>query len=81
MKSFWNHRGNLTLSVRDIFKTMNFSFESGSDYDLNFSTKHLWESRQVSVNFNYFFGKRIKGKQKRKQQNNDASDKNGMPDM
>ena len=79
-KKIMNKKGQLSLSVRDIFKTMNFSFVSDDNItNADFEMKHYWESRQITVNFSYFFGKTIKGKQKRNLR--EEEDASSIPDM
>lgn len=78
-KSILKKKGSLTIRVRDIFHTRQFSFNSAVE-GLDYTMHHYWESRMVTVSFNYFFGKMIKGKQKRRSKYDDGGD-NGMPDM
>ncbi len=80
-KSILDKRGTISVRVRDIFNTMNFTFESDETYDLDFQTYHKWESRQFSINFNYFFGKQVQGKQKRRTKSNNSGDNNSIGDM
>lgn len=54
-KSLWKGKGNLKLSVSDIFKTMKWRGNT------DFAGQHLngtyaWESRQFKINFSYRFG-------------------------
>ena len=78
-KKMLNNKGRLSVSMRDVFKTMNFSFVSANIENADYEIRHYWESRKVTVNFSYFFGKTIKGKQKRDLKTDEGV--NSMPDM
>jgi iron complex outermembrane recepter protein len=58
MKSLWNNKANIKLSVTDVAFTMKWGGES------NFAGQYLnttgnWESRQVKLNFTYRFGSNL----------------------
>lgn len=80
-KSILNHRGSLSVRVNDIFFTQYFAFKTDDANDLSFDMRHRWESRQFSVNFNYFFGKMIKGKEKRRLKDTNGGDGKTVPGM
>lgn len=79
-KTILNKKGTLTIRMRDIFHTRQFSFSSKGLTGLDFVMHHYWESRMLTVSFNYFFGKTIKGKQKRRVKSEEDGGA-GMPDM
>jgi iron complex outermembrane receptor protein len=64
-KKILNDRGNLKLSVSDIFKTTNW--HGVSEFGpLNLEIRGGWDSRRVSLNFSYLLGNtQVKGARKR----------------
>ena len=74
-KELFQKRGNLNVSVSDIF------FQNGWSGESNFGALRMygngtWESRQVRINFSYSFGnKQVKGARKRKTGMEDESNR------
>lgn len=65
-KQLFNNRGNLKVSVSDIFLTNPWGGESDFGV-LRMTGGGRWESRQVRVNFSYSFGNsQVKGARRRK---------------
>jgi len=50
----FNKKGTITLSVKDIFNSMFFSFESINYYPSN--GRFFWESRTVFLGYSHYFG-------------------------
>ncbi len=64
-KQVFKNKGTLKFSVRDIFKTQNFSgFVTYQDIDVYI--KNIRDSRSASLTFSYRFGKPVKNQQRRK---------------
>lgn len=80
-KQILKNRGSLGIRVQDILKTRNFNFTSDELNGYDFESKRYWESRQVWVSFNYFFGKQIKAKHRKRISDRDASDDTRAGDM
>src|SRR4030095_6445057 len=65
-KKLWKSRGNIKLSVSDIFNSQHWSGYN-SFGNLSIHANGGWESRQVRVNFTYLFGNsEVKGNRDRK---------------
>ncbi len=65
-KQLFNNKGNLKVSVSDIFLTNPWGGESNFGI-LQMTGSGRWESRQVRINFSYAFGNRqVKGARRRK---------------
>ncbi|MFT7159537.1 MAG: iron complex outermembrane receptor protein [Bacteroidia bacterium] len=76
-KEMFQKRGNLKVSVSDIFFQNGWSGES-SFGELYMRGGGTWESRQLKVNFNYIFGSnQVKGSRKRKTGMEDESNRVG----
>lgn len=75
------NRGTISLRFSDMFYTQQFTFASVDIANYSFETKRRWESRQIWVSFNYFFGKMMRGKQKRRLKDKDSGDDLDIPDM
>ena len=80
-KRIMNNRGTIGLRAQDIFKTRNFNFLGENLDGYYFESKRIWESRQVWVSFSYFFGKQVKGKQRKRLSDNSSGDNRDIPDM
>jgi outer membrane receptor protein involved in Fe transport len=54
-KDFWNKKGNLALSITDVFNTRQFVIENGGE---NFAGNAVrrWETRIATLNFTYKIG-------------------------
>ena len=64
-KKLWNKRGNIKLSIQDIFKSMEWS-GSNNFGGLSMTANGGWESRAVKLNFTYLIGStEVKGSRKR----------------
>lgn len=75
------NRGTISLRFSDMFFTQQFTFSSVNIDTYSFDTQRRWESRQIWLSFNYFFGKMVRGKQKRRLKDKDAGDDMDIPDM
>jgi 5-hydroxyisourate hydrolase-like protein (transthyretin family) len=65
-KKIWEGRGNLRLSVTDIFFTAPWGGVTDVIPGLRMTARGQWESRQVRLNFSYRFGnKEVKGARQR----------------
>ncbi len=80
-KQVLQKRGSIGLTYTDIFKTRNFEFTSQNLTDYSFRTNRLWDAHVVRVSFNYFFGKRQQGKQKRRVKDHNSGDDFSTPDL
>jgi hypothetical protein len=64
-KKLWNNRGNIKLSVSDIFKSQGWSGRNDLG-GLKLAASGEWESRQLKLNFTYLLGNsQLKGTRKR----------------
>lgn len=63
-KTFWNNRASLTMTVTDIFNTLNFN-QSTKYLNQDIFVKSRMENRLFTVGFNYKFGNfKLKASQK-----------------
>lgn len=72
-KQLFKNKANLNISLFDIFKTAQYTFESEDINNFNLYMKTTRESRSIYITFTYNFGKMIDGKYKRDSKG-DASD-------
>jgi outer membrane receptor protein involved in Fe transport len=78
--SFLNKNLQVTLGVRDIFRTMFFNVQSREIPNLEFNNYRYFDSRRVTLAVSYNFGKQAQqARQKRKLKNDDND--SGLPDM
>jgi hypothetical protein len=64
-KQILKNKGSLKLNIRDIFASQKFSgYVKYQAIDINI--KNSWDSRRVSLTFNYRFGKPIQNQQRKK---------------
>lgn len=80
-KQILKQKGSISVRASDIFGTRRFAFISEDVPGIQFTTNRYWESQTVYVTFNYFFGKFMQGKQKRRSKSGDNSDDLDLPDM
>lgn len=79
-KSFLNKTLQVSVGVRDIFRTMFFNISSNDIPNLDFNNYRYFDSRRVTFSASYNFGQmNQQAKQKRKLKSDD--DGNSMPDM
>ncbi|MDP4207454.1 MAG: outer membrane beta-barrel family protein [Bacteroidota bacterium] len=55
-KNLWDNKASLKLSVRDVFKMMK-NFARAQYDNVNLTSSNSWDSRVVTLNFSYRFGK------------------------
>lgn len=79
--SFWNRKGSLAINCSDIFKTMQFTFESDGVPNYYNRSARWWQSRTLTVNFSYQFGSMGKGPQRRQTKTDDSGDNYAAPDL
>ncbi|MDX2360886.1 MAG: TonB-dependent receptor [Crocinitomicaceae bacterium] len=75
-------RKHLKVSIMgtDLLNTQRYHYRA-SDQDYDLLANWNWESRILYVTVNWYFGKKFKGKQKRRGVNTDASDDNSVPGL
>jgi hypothetical protein len=79
-KSFLNKSLQVSLGVRDIFRTMFFNIESNDILDFQFNNYRYFDSRRVTFSASYNFGQMSQqAKQKRKLKQDEEN--NSTPDM
>lgn len=66
-KSLWDKRANLSLNIRDIFRTRNHDGYSYTDEYVSFNSRRPY-SQSIRLSFSYNFGKTANMKKKLKQQ-------------
>jgi hypothetical protein len=54
-KDFWDKKGNLALSITDVFNTRQFVIENGGENFAGNSVRR-WETRIATLNFTYKIG-------------------------
>ncbi|MCG8578232.1 MAG: TonB-dependent receptor [Flavobacteriales bacterium] len=80
-KQVLKNRGTLSLSVVDILKTRQFTFESYDLGNYTFNSQRRWESRSAYLSFTYNFGKMVQGKNRRNSNSTDSSDDRSIPEL
>ena len=80
-KSILKQKGNINLRISDLFRTQAFSYRGYNRNNYLFNSDYYWESQIAYLNFSYFFGKKVKGKQKRTKKDKSAGDKANLPGM
>jgi len=80
-KRVLNSKGNIGVTVYDVFKTRQFSFNSDDLGDYMLTSTRRWESRSIYVSFNYNFGKMTQGKQRREGKSLNSGDDAEVPGM
>lgn len=78
-KSILKRKGNISLKVRDVFKTQNYHFISTDLGNYSYESFSTWESQSVYLTFRYSFGTSKNGNQKRRSKNNNAGDNFSIP--
>lgn len=79
-KNFLDNSLTVSLNARDIFNTLKFRFNTVEDVPIVRSFERSWDSRVITLNANWRFGRTLDGPQRR-QQRRDAADRFETPDF